>query len=259
MARIRDANLETVTATCDACGASCVFNRVDDLRDAMPIAGKHVQCFSCDATFWINGDRITSTYEFLINDARENYAAKKYLPAVATLTQAWEVFFAACASSRYVFAPFFASPAHLRSTELLNEAHRELRREIAKFTWFPLRNLVINIILHEVAPATLVDARAAIREISIKRLGNDVSPDAVRAISLPRKRETIEALLGLTIGHLRNQAVHKFARRPRRSEVEQCLDAELDVLYRVKHRLGVGDFIEHQADAVFVDDEGMTA
>jgi hypothetical protein len=254
MADIRDPNYETVTATCDLCGANCVFSRIDDLREVMPIAGRRVVCPACHQEFWIKGDRINTAYQFLLDDAKEHFDAKRYMPAIASLGQAWEVFFATCALSTYVYRPFFKSQSHYRSADKLNALSRKLRAAITRFTWFPLRNLVINIAVRGIQPLDIQSAEEEIARITAEGFGNDVSAETISGARNQRRREAAEALFTLTVGNLRNHVVHMRAYRPRRHEVEPCLESELSVLYRVKHRLGVGDFLEHQANAVYQEE-----
>lgn len=249
MPEIIEANYETVTVTCDRCQAMCIFSRIDDLAETMPISGRRVRCFECGEEFWINGDTVSSPYEFLIADAREHFRAKRYMPAIASLAQAWEVFFAACAVSTYVFRPFFAASPMDRDVDELNSLHRQLYQEIRSFTWFPMRNLALNMLLRDPQPSNATEAATHIAQL--RSFGNQPSPMQVTAIVDVRLRETLEALSDLRIGRLRNHVVHKHAYRPTRAEVEPCMTSEISTLYRVKHRLGVGDLIEHQFNNVY--------
>jgi hypothetical protein len=252
MSDILDPNYETVSATCEHCEALCIFSRIDDLGETMPISGRRVDCSACGKQFWIKGDTINSAYRFLIDDAKDHFRIKRYMPAIASLAQAWEVFFAACALSTYVYRPFFSAAPLDRDVDELNRVHRELHEAIKSFTWFPMRNLVLNMLLTEPRPATIDDASTHIATLSA--LGNEPSPLAVAAVADTRKRETLEGLAALTVGRLRNNVVHKHAYRPTRAEVEPCLTSEISTLYRVKHRLGVGDFLEHQFDTVYMEE-----
>lgn len=249
MAEIVEPNYETVSATCDHCQALCIFNRVDDFTDTMPISGRRVACWQCSKDFWIKGDTINTPYQFLIDDARDHFRRKRYMPAIASLAQAWEVFFASCAVSTYVFRPFFAEASVDRDIDELNGLYQELFETIKSFTWFPLRNLVLNMLLTEPWPVTVAETRAQIK--LLKSFGNAPSPKQIAAVAEGRRRETLEHLNELTIGTLRNRVVHKNAYRPTRAEVEPCLTSEISVLYRIKHRLGVGDFMEHQFGTVY--------
>lgn len=251
MSDILDPNYETVSAKCEHCQSLCIFSRIDDLRETMPISGRRVGCPHCDKQFWINGDTINSAYQFLVDDAKDHFRIKRYMPAIASLAQAWEVFFAACTLSTYVYRPFFSAAAVDRDVDELNRLYRELHEAIKSFTWFPMRNLVLNMLLVEPHPATIVDATAHIAQLSA--FANEPSPRAISAVADTRKRETLEGLAALTVGRLRNNVVHKHAYRPTRAEVEPCLTSEISILYRVKHRLGVGDFLEHQFDTVYME------
>jgi|GEM_PF-5285388 len=180
MPEILDANYETVSARCDQCQALCIFSRIDDLGETMPISGRRVRCFECEKEFWITCDTVTSPYAFLIDDAKDHFRLKRYMPAIASLAQAWEVFFAACAVSTYVFRPFFAAPPMARDIEELNRLHRELYEAIQSFTWFPMRNLVLNMLLTELRPATVAEAATQIARLPSFR--NPPSPKALAAV-----------------------------------------------------------------------------
>lgn len=249
MAEIIDANYETVSAQCEHCHALCVFSRIDDFADTMPISGRRVTCGECGKVFWIHGDTVNTPYEFLIDDAKDHFRRKRYMPTIASLAQAWEVFFAACAASTYVFRPFFAEEAKGRDVDDLNELHGELFLVVKRFTWFRMRNVVLNMLLTRARPATVDDARAEVKTLGA--FGNEPSPDTIAAVADGRTRETLERLSRLTIGNLRNYVVHKNAYRPSRAEVEPCITSEIRLLYRIKHRLGVGDFMDHQFGNVY--------
>lgn len=253
MPDILDANYETVSARCDHCQRLCIFSRIDDFAETMPISGRRVRCFECAEEFWIKGDTINSPYAFLIDDAKDHFRVKRYMPAIASLAQAWEVFFAACAVSTYVYRPFFALSPMDRDVAKLNRLHGELYEAIRSFTWVPMRNLVLNILLAKSRPSTVTEAATHIARLHSFR--NQPSPKVLAAIGDVLERETLEGLAELTIGRLRNHVVHKQAYRPTRAEVEPCLTSEISVLYGIKHRLGVGDLIEHQFNNNIYDDE----
>lgn len=252
MPDILDANYETVSAKCDHCQALCIFSRIDDFGETMPISGRGVRCFECGQEFRITCDTVNSPYAFLIDDAKEHFRLKRYMPAIASLAQAWEVFFAACAVSTYVYWPFFASPPVDRDIDELNRLHRELYDAIQSFTWFPMRNLVLNMLLTEPRPATVAEAATHIAQL--RSFGNQPSPKVLASIGAARKRETLEALAELTVGRIRNNVVHKHAYRPTRAEVEPCLTGEISILYRIEHRLGVGDLLDHQSNNVYIEE-----
>src|SRR4029078_1222126 len=165
MAKIFEPNYETVTANCDHCGSTCIFSRVDDLKSFGPVAGEHVQCFSCQKTFWINGDMVNTAYRFLIDDAKEHFHLKRYMPAIASLAQAWEGFFAEFAWSRYVYARLFASDLYARDIDELNSLSGRLTGATKKFTFVPMRNLLINTAARNIQPVSIPEAEVAIARI----------------------------------------------------------------------------------------------
>jgi len=247
MAYISNPNYETVSAACDQCGELNIFSRIDELFDDMPISGKFVSCTACGVQFWLTGDRVSSSYQFLMDDAQAHFGMKRYMPAIASIAQAWEIFFAICASSTFVYRPFFSASADERDIADLTELHRRVRLATEKFTWFPMRNLVINMLIQDRRPTTIGEAMTVIGQLH--SFGNE--PSLASQQGSPDARLLAQGLSDLTIGKLRNNVVHKHAYRPRRSEVEPCLEAEVCLLYRVKHHLGVGDFFEHQAGLLY--------
>lgn len=249
MVEIIEPNYETVSAPCEHCGTRCIFSRVDDLASVGPVSGERVTCFSCGQQFWINCDTVVTAYYFLIDDAREHFKIKRYMPAIASLAQAWEVFFAEFAWGRYVYRPFFAEGLHARDFDHLNGLSRQLTAATTKFTFAPMRNLLINTAARAIEPTTIAEATAAIERIEKEGFGNDPPADLFAQVPDQNIREALEQARDLTVGELRNHVIHKHAYRPRRVEVEPCVTEEIKVLYRLKHRLRVMDFIEHQMHA----------
>lgn len=201
MAEIIEPNYETITAECDHCGASCIFSRIDDLADVTPISGRSVVCFFCAKEFWIKGDTVNTAYQFLIDDAREHFRAKRYMPAIASIAQAWEVFFAACAVSTYVYRPFFSVPAIERDIDELNQTSRELHEVVRGFAWYRMRNLVMHMLLLDSRPKTMADASTHIAQLAMFR--NQPSSQDIFAVADARIREALEGLNNLTVGQLR--------------------------------------------------------
>jgi hypothetical protein len=157
--------------------------------------------------------------------------------------------------STYVYRPFFAAPPHDQDVDDLNRLHRDVRCATAKFTFFPMRNVVMNMLIEDPWPSTLEEASQAIVQIAALGGGEPASA-TIADVPDARTRELLDGLIGLSVGRLRNDVVHKHAYRPKRSQVEPCLTAEISLLYRVKHHLAVGDFLEHQAGAVYDGREG---
>jgi hypothetical protein len=204
---------------------------------------------SCSQQFWINCDVVNTPYEFLIEDAREHFKIKRYMPAIASLAQAWEVFFAHFAWGRYVYAPFFASERYRRDVNDLKDLSSRLTTLTDKFTFFPMRNLLIHTVARDIRPRTMPDALTAIDLIKTDRFGNDPPAALYARVADGKMRELLEQTHEVTVGELRNNVIHKHAYRPRRAEVEPCITNEIDVLRRLKREVGVLDFMEHQMNA----------
>ena len=218
MVEIIEPNYETATARCEHCGAICTFSRVDDLKTVGPVSGERVTCESCGQQFWINADVINTPYEFLIDDAREHFRIKRYMPAIASLAQAWEILFAHFAWGRYVYAPFFATDRHGRDVKHLNDLSSRLTTVTETFTFAPMRNLLIHTVARDLRPRTIPHAFTAIDRIKTEGFRNDPPATLYAQETDAATREVLEQTSQLTVGRLRNNVIHKHAYRPRRAE-----------------------------------------
>jgi hypothetical protein len=250
MARISKADYETVTVTCDHCGKECVFNRREDFANIGPYAGENVICSYCHREFRMIGDTINAAYELFIVEAREYFRGKRYMLAVATMGQAWELFFSVFARGRYLYRPFFLGPMEQHDLDRLNSLQSELEQALRKFTLNPLRNLLVNTVVKGVAPRTLDEAALTISQIASEDLGNDPPKMVTSSVDDPDIKEVLDRMLALSIGNLRNKVVHHRAYRPLRAEVERCLEDEVCLLYRAKGALGIRSFEELDAGLV---------
>lgn len=193
MARIQSPDYETVTAQCDHCDATCVSNQIDDIGEPGPYSGLYVLCFECHEQFWINCDVVNPAYKFFIFDAYEHFERKRYMPCIASLAQAWEVFFSMFAAANYLYRPFFATLSDNRNIAQLNHLHNKLYQSISKSGFFQLRNLLINTLLDQVHPATLQESEATISLIESEHFGNTPKDKAIRAFADANIRDIISS------------------------------------------------------------------
>lgn len=250
MTHIQNAGYETVSAVCEHCGALCIFNRLDDLGGLEPVAGRYATCFECNKQFRIVGDTINSAYELFIFEAYDYFTSKRYMPCVINLAQAWEIFFSTFAASNFVYRPFFATSELERDPTSFNGLSAHLYEATRKFTFVPLRNLLINTVVTQLHPATLQESEAAIQKIKTELLGEDPKKKSIEGFPDVEVRDILDRLQFLKIGTLRNKVIHQQAYRPRRTEVEECLQQEIAFLYNAKHRLHIGTLDEFMAGTV---------
>ena len=239
---IQNPDYETVTAECEHCGALCVFNRMDDIGEPGPYSGRYATCFECRQPFWIHGDIINPAYYLLISSATEHFGTKRYMQCVALLAQAWELFFSLFLYSNYLYRPFFANPELSPNVEYFNRLSSQLYDATRKFTFYPLRDALTNTVLKRVHPQTLQESETAISRIADEEFGHNPKLSDIAKFPDEEKRNLLKQLQQLKIGRLRNDVVHQHARRPRRAEVEECLDEEIRFLYRVRDTLPVYTF-----------------
>jgi hypothetical protein len=153
-------------------------------------------------------------------------------------------------------SPVFASD-YPDATEI-NALTAQLTAAIPKFTFFRLRHLLIDFLVVGTRPTEAVSAASVISRIATRTKAGDFncepSAESLDRAPTPRRREAAHALKKLNIGRLRNQVAHGRGGYLSREDVEPCFEEEIGVLYRVKHVLGVGDWMEHQANAVYEDE-----
>ena len=243
MGEIQDRDYETVTAQCDECGSLCTFNRVDDIGDPGPYSGRYVGCTECGRPFWISGDAIDPAYELLMFDAEKHMRAKHYILSVMSLAQAWELFFTTFVYSHYLYRPFYRDARYAERSERFEGLALLLGDAIQKFTFDPLRNVLVNTVVEGVRPRTLDESEVTIARIEGDDFGQRPAKARVDAFPDPSVRTVLLQLQGLRIGELRDRVVREDAYRPHRAEVEEC-DEEIPVLYRAKGRLAVRTFDE---------------
>lgn len=245
MAYIQKPDYETATAVCDHCGFRCVFNRIADIGHPGPYDGRYVSCFGCGEEFWICGDIINPAYDLFISSAEEAFRAKRYMLCVASLAQAWELFFSAFAYSNYLYHPYFESASLPRNLERANRLSVQLHDAMRKFTFAPLRNVLINTVLKRLHPQTLQEGEVAISRITDEGFGNDASDADVENFPDAKIRDLLKGIKHLRIGELRNKVVHHGAHRPQRAEVEKSLRDETTLMREAKRALRVYGFDEH--------------
>jgi hypothetical protein len=152
VARISSADYETVTVACDYCSEELILNRREDFAHIGPYAGENVQCPNCGREFRMISDTINPPYELFVFSARELFRGKRYMQAVTTMAQAWELFFSASAGAHYLYRPFFMVLSGERDLDKLNTLQARMDHELRHFTFWPLRNLVINTFVQAVNP-----------------------------------------------------------------------------------------------------------
>ena len=244
MGEIESKDYETITARCDECGSLCILNRIDDIGDPGPYySGCYVGCTECGRPFWVFGDAIDPAYELLIFVAEQHMSRKHYMLCVTSLAQAWEMFFATFVYSNYLYRPFYRTARYSGKLERFDYLAEQLGDAIQKFTFDPLRNVLVNTVVEGVRPRTLDESEVAIARMKGDNFGQRPAKERVDAFPDPSVRTVLLQLQGLRIGELRDRVVHEDAYRPRRGEVEDCGE-EIRVLYRAKGRLAVRTFDE---------------
>ncbi|HEX9985962.1 MAG TPA: hypothetical protein VGF69_22060 [Thermoanaerobaculia bacterium] len=250
MARIGDADYETISVTCDFCHANLRLNRRDDLRELSAISGRNLTCSSCHREFWITGDIVNTPYEMFIFAADAHFESKHHMLAVMSLAQAWELFLATFAYSNFVYRPSWLQQRHAAAREELTRCEQKLEHATRNFNIRNLVNLTTHTIVRQMHPRTLAEAEPMIEQIEQQRLHRDPSNEDIATITDDEIHAAVQRLRNLQIVDLRNKVGHKQAYRPTAKEVMACIEEEIVFLHHIRDLFGVGDFDDFAADAV---------
>ena len=231
MVHILKSDYETITAECPHCRTTSVYSRISDIGDVGPYAGRDISCLSCGRDFWISMDTVGPLYQKFVHAADEHFKRKHYMRAVASLGQAWELFFAAYAEDIFLYRPFFAAHPCESSVDELNCVAEMLAKEIRRFAFQDLRNLFAWITIKSIHPQTLAESVTAIARINLDNLNKTPPEVSIQSITDKTISAHLLQLLDLKVLELRNRVLHKRAYRPSRSETEQCLEEEVIFMF----------------------------
>lgn len=229
-------NYENFYAVCPYCGFENIYNRISDLRDTKPIDFKQVRCFdsNCEKTFNINGDSVNAAYEMLIFDCYALKEQKRYSYCILNLAQSFEVFFSLYCHISLIYRPFNSEQDSL---DTLNQLSAVLFNKIEKFAFSKLRNLFLNLIAKDIHPKSLAESKNIIN--NIPALAQEPSNHLIESVTNSDLKDLLKKLKSINVPNLRNKVVHKVAYRPTIKEVETSLSETREIIFGLKHQLGV--------------------
>lgn len=216
-----EASYESATAICPKCGARNTFNRASDIDHFRAIDGLDVACQDerCAAPFRIGCDLVNSAHEMLVFDSYEFFRAKRYMQAVLSACTAFEVFFLQFVRVTLVFRPAAYARGEHNEDDLdwLNDAIVRVEERTRPFTYGPLRQLFLGLVIDDVVPRSLVDADAAIA--ALPKSPPRVDRARLEEIDDSARRELLLRVHDSALGEVRNKVVHKSAYRPPRTRL----------------------------------------
>jgi hypothetical protein len=236
-----DPTYENFAAECPRphCGASNIFNRASDLRTFQPIGLRTVNCQECDRPFNIGNDSVNAAHEMLLSDCFAFIGRKQYMQCVLGVAQAYEVFLSHVLHVQLIYRPFErdASPR----SECLNDLKKQLYARVGKLAFDDMRHLVLKLVVDNVEPASLADAKAKIAKLPKKNVPK-VERQCVEQVPDERLKVLLLGLLDANPNKLRNRVVHKDAYRPKLDEAKRAHDEAREIIYGLTGRLGLGSF-----------------
>lgn len=239
-------NYENFTAECPWCGKENIFNRASDLGTFEPIDGRNVSCLSddCGKTFRIIGDTVNSPHEMLVYDCYELIEQKRYMNTILTLAQAYEMFFNLFFQIELLYKPFGAERDRAKYTRLSGMLYEKLK----KHTFNKMRNHFLQYILDNNPPRNLAEAERKIVDLPDKpKEPKDTDIDNINDSTL---KPLLIAVKKTKINELRNEIVHKHARRPTREEVEKAFQETKSTLNDLTYHLQLYDNIYFYGDKI---------
>ena len=214
------AEYERLIVPCHVCGRTNVVNRASDLGETGFAIGRELLCQNpdCKGTVRVTFETANPDYQNMIWEARRLRAEKRYMLAVAALTQAFEMFFALGTEVMLVHhVANFASATDEQVTELIEELFKATRTH----TYARMRNLFISLALKN-RPSSVAEARLFIREA--KTPPKELTDEAITMSTGEELAKLLLRLNHLSIGTLRNRVIHKYAYRPTLPELNESLD-----------------------------------
>jgi hypothetical protein len=137
-----------------------------------------------------------------------------------------------------LYRPYYANERYRGKVDQFNRLSKQLHETIERATFRPLKKILINTVVECVHPEDLDESELAIPRIKAEKFGRKLDADRVDAFPDPLLRDVLLRLQNLGVDELRNRVIHKESYRPRRGEVDRCLD-EIDVLIDARRRLPV--------------------
>jgi hypothetical protein len=236
--RNMDPTYENFVAECPHCSASNIFNRASDLRTFQPIGFRTVNCQKCDRPFNINNDSVNAAHEMLLFACNAFIERKQYMQCVLSVAQAYEVFFSHFLYVQLIYRPF--AKDNRCDPRLLNELTKQLYHRVEKFTFEPMRRLVLRLAVDRAAPESLADAQAAIDALPKRNDVPQVPRQDIEAVHEDRLRALLLLLQDADAVDLRNKVVHKEAYRPKLDEAKRVLDEAREILHGLTGHLRLG-------------------
>jgi len=235
--RSKSSTYENFYVDCPYCGFSNTFNRATDFQSFEPIARLQVTCHKkeCAKSFFIGGDLVNPAWQMLIIDCQVLKSQKYYAYCILNLAQAFEIYLSLFLRVELLYKPYAQEGIH--DLDHLNRLSEFLFCKIKKFTFNPLSNLFINMILDPPNLRTLSEAESFINDLSSK--ASCPSDDLIRKLPDMKYSQILLDLKSPSVVTLRHQVVHKRAYRPTLQEVESSIDETQRILYAIDHKLGL--------------------
>lgn len=230
-----DATYETVSACCPRCGHQNVWNRAADLGTCELIDAMDVTCQNetCGGSIHLLGDLINPPFEMLIYGAWDLFRRKEYMQCVQRVAQAYEVFFGHFLRVQLLYRPSCGDDTAVG--ERFTEVSTALEKRIGRFTFEPMRNLVVKLIIEDWHPACLSDAEKLISQLP--SVPPRISAEDVASLADLELRGLLVRLLDVKINLLRNRVVHKEAYRPTSADIHGELEEANHVIHGLTTRL----------------------
>jgi hypothetical protein len=223
------ATYETFDANCPYCDHLNIYNRASDLADLRAVGFKEVSCQSCARVFIINGDLVNPPHELLLYDCADLIARKRYAYAVLNAAQSFEVFFSLFLRVELGYKPF-AREATRPPIGTLNATLNELFGTVKCYTYVPLRDVFLRLMLTNTRPSSMADAAATIK--SLPKLCKHLTDlEIVSGYPPGPVRDLLVLLNQSTVHDARNAVVHKDAYRPTLEEATRAVEEAKDILF----------------------------
>jgi hypothetical protein len=237
--RNMEATYENFVAECPHCESRNIFNRASDLRTFQPILLRTVECEACHHPFKIGNDSANAAHEMLLYACFAFIERKEYMQCALSVAEAYEVFFRHFLYVQLVYRPFAIDGSH-RLPEL-EDLMKLLYERVRQLPFGAMREVFLRLVVDKVAPVSIADAKAKIASLpGNSRSAWSVPQKDIHAVPDEGLKGLLLRLQDVTANELRNDVVHKDAKRPTRNEAVRAHDEAREILHGLTVRLGLG-------------------
>lgn len=241
LSEIKEATYENIVVECPNCKFESILNRISDLKDIMPIAGKRIKCENCKIDFHITGDLVPPVkYKWFWYDLHILGQNKKYGIYILVLCQTCELFM-----HQAIINKMIDKNANYRN----EEGHFSYKEEKGVNGYMQIYDEFSNKSVSRITNCEILDS-TKYKECTFQKLRTlflhvfrderESELSTIKYLKEDKRCESFNILENTDINVLRNNIVHKYAYRPSYADIRKY-DKLIDCIFWLGTYLDVKD------------------